>query len=76
MLTILKLHDVLYMYEVTMKECIVCLLQLMFGVCVMFALFVPSRVISFLFPSFLPFNLTIARFCNITSLVLNYCMCT
>ncbi|CAI8010254.1 E3 ubiquitin-protein ligase MARCHF6 [Geodia barretti] len=33
---------------------------LMFGVCVMFALFIPSRVISFLFPSFLPFNLTIA----------------
>ena len=42
----------------------------------MFALFIPSRIITFLFPSFLPLNLTIARFYNITSLVLMYyCTC-
>lgn len=40
-------------------------LQLMFGVCVMFALLIPSRVISFLFPSFLPLNLTLARYTTI-----------
>jgi E3 ubiquitin-protein ligase MARCH6 len=33
---------------------------LMFGVCVMFALLIPNRVVSFLFPSFLPLNLTLA----------------
>ena len=35
--------------------------QLMFGVCVMFALLVPSKIISLVFPGFLPFNLTLAR---------------
>lgn len=37
---------------------------LMFGVCVLFALFIPSRIISSIFPSFLPLNLTIASSIN------------
>ena len=36
----------------------------MFGVCVMLILLVPSRLIPILFPSFLPYNLTLTGSAN------------
>ena len=38
--------------------------QIMFGVCVMLILLIPSRLIPSLFPSFLPYNLTLTGSAN------------
>ena len=39
-------------------------LQMMFGVCVMLVLLIPSRLIPLIFPNFLPYNLTLTGSAN------------
>ena len=60
------IHCLIYytMYMCTPYYAMHALSQIMFGVCVMLILLIPSRLIPSLFPSFLPYNLTLTGSAN------------